>query len=133
MPQSSSDADTYDTIIDKIKVLKVAEDQIETFKSLLPADIKPEKAPANRKRKIEPDDSGIDWEMMFRESRLSEIKNLDLKKKFRSVGEAVSGNKQVSPRLYLFCTAMDLLCNKASIMWLPRNNIVQTIAFTLAY
>lgn len=84
----------YDTVINKAEVRKAFGAQIDQIKSLLPDDIIPEKKPSIRQRKREPDDSGIDWEMMYSENRISDCRVPDLKKKLRSIGETVSGNKQ---------------------------------------
>lgn len=83
----------YDTEIDKGEVLKHAGEEIDEFVALLPDDIKPEQAP--RKRKIEPDDSGVDWGKVYMGGAVSRCKVADLKKKLKSVGELVSGNKSV--------------------------------------
>jgi non-homologous end joining protein Ku len=84
----------YDTVVDKEGVLKVAGNQITALKESLPPDVVVKKETAGSKRKIEPDDSGVDWELMFVEGRLSECKVDQLKKKLRSVhGAALTGNK----------------------------------------
>jgi non-homologous end joining protein Ku len=84
----------YDTVVDKEGVLKVAGEQITALKESLPPDVVAKKETAASKRKIEPDDSGVDWELMFAEGRLSECKNDQLKKKLKSVpGAKSTGNK----------------------------------------
>jgi ATP-dependent DNA helicase 2 subunit 1 len=85
----------YDTVVDTEGVLKVAGEQITALKESLPPDLVVKLETAGSKRKIEPDDSGVDWELMFVEGRLSECKNDQLKKKLRSVPGAIklSGNK----------------------------------------
>jgi hypothetical protein len=47
-----------------------------------------------RKRKVEPDDSGLDWFTIWSRDQYFECSNSDLKKKLRSCGEKVSGKKQ---------------------------------------
>jgi ATP-dependent DNA helicase 2 subunit 1 len=80
-----------DTELDKDQVLKLAGHQLRRFLEVLPDDIKPEKAV--RKRKMEPDDSGVDWHEVFVTFSVAQCKNEELKKKLRSLGESVSGNK----------------------------------------
>lgn len=82
---------TYDTIVDEKELVKVLGDQIEALKLCIPENEKVETA--SRKRKLEPDDSGIDWEAMYTEGKLEKCKNADLKKKLKSVGAAVGGKK----------------------------------------
>jgi Ku70/Ku80 beta-barrel domain len=86
----------YDTILDRKEIRRIVGTQIEQINQLLPEDVKLAKTSATgggRKRKIEPDDSGIDWQSLYAENRLSDCKVPDLKKKLRSLGEAVSGIK----------------------------------------
>jgi non-homologous end joining protein Ku len=84
----------YDTVVDKERVLKDSGEQITALKESLPPDVVVKAETAGSKRKIEPDDSGVDWELMFAEGRLSDLKNDQLKKKLRSVpGAKLSGNK----------------------------------------
>jgi hypothetical protein len=84
----------YDTVVDKEGVLKVAGEQITALKESLPPDVVVKKERAGSKRKIEPDDSGIDWELMYAEGRLLECKKDQLLKKLRSVpGATLKGNK----------------------------------------
>jgi hypothetical protein len=84
----------YDTVVDKEGVLKVAGEQITALKESLPPDVVVKPETAGSKRKIEADDSGVDWELMFVEGRLSDCKNDQLKKKLRSVqGAKLTGNK----------------------------------------
>jgi non-homologous end joining protein Ku len=84
----------YDTVVDKEGVLKVAGEQITALKESLPPDVVVKKETAGSKRKIEPDDSEVDWELMFAEGRLSKCNMTQLKSKLRSVaGTTLTGNK----------------------------------------
>lgn len=84
----------YDTVVDKEGVLKVAGEQITALKESLPPNSVVKKETAGSKRKIEPpDDSGVDWESLFVEGRLSECTSDKLKKKLRSVGAVLKGKK----------------------------------------
>jgi hypothetical protein len=91
-PSSTSNGTKHDTVLDEEKVLEKSGVYIQRFQSLLPEDIIPEKE--TRKRKLVPDDSGIDWEEEFKNGTISKCKNDDLKKKLRSLGEILTGNKQ---------------------------------------
>jgi hypothetical protein len=91
-PSRTSDGTKYDTELDEDKILKESGVFIQQFQSLLPEDAVPEKEV--RKRKLVPDDSGIDWEEEFKNGTIAKCKNDDLKKKLRSLGEILTGNKQ---------------------------------------
>jgi hypothetical protein len=60
---------------------------------LLPEDVEISKTAGARKRKLVADDSGLDWEDLYRTDALADCKVPDLKKFLRSVGEPLSGNK----------------------------------------
>jgi hypothetical protein len=95
----------YDTVIDPKEIKNLVGEQLATIKSLLPDDIvAPKKSSTEaRKRKIEPDDSGIDWYEMYTENAVASCKVPELKKKLRSVGESISGNKAEVRRGYIGC------------------------------
>jgi hypothetical protein len=81
-----------ETILDKDLVLERARHEIDVFLANLPDDSIVEKMP--RKRKVEPDDSRLDWCTIWSRDQYFECTNSDLKKKLRSCGEKVSGKKQ---------------------------------------
>jgi hypothetical protein len=84
----------FDTRIDDATILDAARDQIEAVVKLLPEDVEVSKTTAGaRKRKLVADDSGVDWEDLYRTDALADCKVPDLKKYLRSVGEPLSGNK----------------------------------------
>jgi hypothetical protein len=55
--------------------------------------VEKQKSSGARKRKLVADDSGLDWEELYRTDALEDCKVPELKKYLRSVGEPVSGNK----------------------------------------
>lgn len=83
----------FDTRIDDDTILDAAQDQIEAVVKLLPEDVEISKTSGARKRKLVADDSGFDWEDLYRTDALADCKVPDLKKYLRSVGEPLSGNK----------------------------------------
>jgi hypothetical protein len=83
----------FDTRIDDQTILDAALDQIKAVVKLLPEDVEISKATGARKRKLLPDDSGLEWEDLYRTDALADCKVPDLKKYLRSVGEPLSGNK----------------------------------------
>ena len=90
----------YDTEINTEQVLKRSGEQIDQFLSLLPEstqlDSSRKRKAATASRQPSTDDkSGLDWTTIFKEGGLSKCKVPDLKSKLRSVGESVSGNKDV--------------------------------------
>jgi ATP-dependent DNA helicase 2 subunit 1 len=87
----SEEEEEYDTRLDDETVLEAARDQIERFQRCLPDDV--EKTKATRKRKLALDDSGLDWEDLYRSDALEDCKIPHLKSYLRSVGEPLSGNK----------------------------------------
>ena len=87
------EAEDFDTRIDDETILDAAQDQIEAVVKLLPEDIEISKTAGARKRKLVADDSGLDWEDLYRTDALADCKVPDLKKYLRSVGEPLSGNK----------------------------------------
>lgn len=91
-PYSPSSETSYDTEMNGEKLMEESGLYIQRFQSLLPDDVVPEKE--TRKRKIVPDDSGIDWEEELKHGTIYKCKNDDLKKKLRSFGETLTGNKQ---------------------------------------
>jgi len=81
----------YDTVVDWKEVEAHVKDEVAALVSVLPEDIIPEKKA--RKRKIEPDTSGVDWNDLYSNDALSDCKVGDLKMKLKSLGEKVSGKK----------------------------------------
>lgn len=65
--------------------------QIDAFTESLPEDIVVVKEPKKRKR--EPDDSGIDWVGVYRANELGDCTMPQLKSYLKSVGEKVGGKK----------------------------------------
>jgi len=91
----SSETEEFDTRLDDETVLQAAKAQIDAFQALLPEELKPQKQ-GQRKRKQAAkaeDDSGVDWEGLYRSDSLNDCKVPELKTYLRSVGEPVSGNK----------------------------------------
>ena len=91
LEQPLSAAKEFDTVLDEDAVTEFVGKEIAELAIALPEDVKPEP----KKRKLEPDDSGVDWETFYREGRLSDCKVPELKKKLRSLGEKTGGNKQI--------------------------------------
>lgn len=83
--------DEYDTIPDEAAISKRVEKELERVISLLPDDVIPEKVP--KKRQQVPDDSGVDWRDVYQQGQVAKCRAEDLKKKLKSVGERVGGNK----------------------------------------
>lgn len=82
-----------DTELDDNIVLEAARAQIESFKRLLPEDVEKTKAAGGRKRKLEHDDSGLNWQELYGNDELDSCRVPELKMYLRSVGEPLSGNK----------------------------------------
>jgi hypothetical protein len=89
----SGEEEEFDTRLDDEMVLEAARQQIDTFQRCLPEDVEKQKSSGARKRKLVADDSGLDWEELYRTDALEDCKVPELKKYLRSVGEPVSGNK----------------------------------------
>lgn len=90
---ASEEVEEFDTRLDESRVLGAAHAQIEQFKDCLPEDIGKKKSAAARKRKVVADDSGINWEELYRSDALEDCTLPDLKKYLRAVGEKLSGKK----------------------------------------
>lgn len=83
----------FDPLVDEEAILERAGALIEAFRTSLPEDVKEVKKRASRKRQIVEDDSGCDWEELYRTDSLSEC-TVDMLKSFlRSKGSRVSGKK----------------------------------------
>lgn len=78
----------FDTVVDKESVLKQAGEHIAALNDLLPPDLEKEKA-AGKKRALVPDDSNVDWEMLYLQGTVSSCTSDKLKAKLRSI-EGVS-------------------------------------------
>ena len=84
----------YDIEVDDNEIRAAVGDQIEAFLRVLPEDeVKSARSKQARKRKLEPDDSGIDWERLFLENSIDTCKVDELKKFLKSEGEPVAGRK----------------------------------------
>jgi hypothetical protein len=86
-----SEQGDYDTIVDNEAILECVHQDLAAFRDCLPDDVPPVKP--IRKRKIEADDSGVDWQQVYYDGTLSKCKVPELKKKLRSLGESIVGNK----------------------------------------
>lgn len=84
--------DGYEIIPDEAALSKRVGNEVERVVSLLPDDIIPEKV--SNKRKLTPDDSGVDWETVYHQGEVAKCRVDELKKKLKSVGEKVGGKKQ---------------------------------------
>lgn len=78
-----------DIVPDEEAISKLVANEVELVVSLLPEDVKPEKAGA--KRHLEPDDP--EWETVYRKGEFEKCFNDDLKKKLKSFNEKVTGKK----------------------------------------
>ena len=90
---SSTENNEYDTRPKDETILEVARSQIESFQKHLPEDaVAPPKV---RKRKMVPDDTGLNWEELYRNDTLDSCKVDQLKSFLRSKGESTSGRKAI--------------------------------------
>ena len=93
VPQAGEDL-IFDTRVDDDTILQVAGKQIEDFLSCLPEESSTLTRTTARKRKLPvADESGLDWEQLYRTDALADCKVPDLKSYLRSVGEPLTGNK----------------------------------------
>jgi ATP-dependent DNA helicase 2 subunit 1 len=87
----------YDTEIDAAQVRQRAGVQIDAFCQLLPEDDVPTtsrgRGEKGKRKALEPDTTGIDWEQFYRDGTLSKCKVADLKIFLKSIGEPISGKK----------------------------------------
>jgi ATP-dependent DNA helicase 2 subunit 1 len=125
---TTKEENNYDTDVNRDAVLKIAGKEIDAFRSRLPIDVERPKVSKSRKRivKIIPDDSGIDWNELYRSDEIGTCKVDQLKKYLRSVGLSTSGRKadlvgRVTKSLEEKCTAD----NTISIMKKEDGNIKQ--------
>jgi Ku70/Ku80 beta-barrel domain len=92
--------ESYDTEIDAAQVRQRAGSQIDAFVQLLPVDDDPTTSRGrneNGKRKaLEPDTTGIDWEELYLHGTLSECKVTELKMFLKSIGEPVSNKDKTA-------------------------------------
>ncbi|KAG7369125.1 Ku70/Ku80 beta-barrel domain containing protein [Nitzschia inconspicua] len=81
--------------IDESMLPSKAKMAIQRFFQLLPEDVPPQKPMAGKKRTkdLPPDETGIDWKMLFETDKLSSCKNNELKACLRSLGEKSTGAK----------------------------------------
>mmetsp|Transcript_25512 Transcript_25512/g.54421 ORF Transcript_25512/g.54421 Transcript_25512/m.54421 type:complete len:533 (+) Transcript_25512:1205-2803(+) len=85
----------YDTRENE-SVLKIARKEIDAFQWCLPVDVEPPKTTTTsrkRVRTIVPDDSGMDWNELYRTDEIGTCTMDVLKKHLRSVGLPTSGRK----------------------------------------
>jgi hypothetical protein len=85
----------FDTIVDDEAIIHVAGEQIQAFQRALPDDLEEEAKPktTSRKRKLVPDESGLDWVELYQSNAVDTCTVDQLKKFLRSAGEKISGNK----------------------------------------
>jgi hypothetical protein len=85
----------FDTVVDDKAILQVAVEQIQAFQQALPEDLEVESKPktTSRKRKLVPDESGLDWVQLYQSNAVDTCTVDQLKKFLRSVGDKISGNK----------------------------------------
>ena len=84
----------YDIEVDENEVRELVGDHIQAFLNVLPEDevkVKGKRQP--KKRKLEPDDSGVDWERLYVENSISTCKVDELKTYLKSEGERSTGKK----------------------------------------
>jgi ATP-dependent DNA helicase 2 subunit 1 len=107
LPAPSEEAE-YDTRPDDDTILGVVRDQIEAFRQHLPEDAVAKPKKAARKRKIVPDDTGLDWEELYRSDALDSCKVDQLKSFLRSKGGSTTGKKAVLVQAVAGCLRADL-------------------------
>jgi len=107
LPAASEPAE-YDTRPDDDVILGVVRDQMEAFLQRLPEDVVAKPKRAVRKRKVVADDTGIDWEELYRSDNLSSCKVDQLKSFLRSRGESATGKKAVLVQAVEECLRTDL-------------------------
>jgi len=97
LEMSIPEQERYETELNEEEVIKAAGNQIASFRDFLPKDIKKENEKTDGtgcKRKFISDESGLDWDHLYRTNTLSECKVSDLKSYLRSVGARVGGRKE---------------------------------------
>lgn len=97
LEMSIPEEEQYETELNEEEVLQAAGNQITSFRDILPRDIKNENQNTEtkgQKRKFVSDESGLDWNQLYRTGALSECKVNDLKSYLRSVGARVGGRKE---------------------------------------
>jgi hypothetical protein len=103
----------YDTEIDAPKVRQRAGVQIDAFCQLLPEDDDDEPAATSsqrgrsekgKRKALEPDTTGIDWEQQYLDGTLSKCKVPDLKIFLKSIGAPVSNKNKATVRCR-YCVA----------------------------